>query len=39
VDIHVHLFTQDPGAILDATNQAVSRLHPYAADNGKNPAV
>jgi len=39
-NIYGHLFAQDRTAILDAINQAVSRLHAYeSADNGKNPAA
>ncbi len=39
-NIYGHLFAQDRTAIVDAMNQAVSRLHVYeAADSGKNPAV
>jgi integrase len=39
-NIYGHLFAQDRTAILDAMNQAVSRLHAYeTADNGQNPAV
>jgi integrase len=39
-NIYGHLFAQDRTAILDAMNQAVSRLHVYeSADNGKNPAA
>ena len=37
-NIYGHLFAQDRTAILDAMNQAVSRLHVYeSVDNGKNP--
>jgi integrase len=39
-NIYGHLFAQDRTAILDAMNQAVSRLHVYeSADKGKNPAA
>jgi ABC-type antimicrobial peptide transport system permease subunit len=39
-NIYGHLFAQDRTAILDAMNQAVSRLHVYESDdNGKNQAV
>jgi len=39
-NIYGHLFAQDRSAILDAMNQAVSRLYAYeSADNGKNPAA
>lgn len=39
-NIYGHLFAQDRTAILDAMNQAVSRLHVYeSADNGKNPTT
>jgi integrase len=39
-NIYGQLFAQDRTAILDAVNQAVSRLHVYeSADNGKNPAA
>jgi integrase len=39
-NIYGHLFAQDRSAILDAMNQAVSRLHVYeASENGKNLAI
>jgi integrase len=39
-NIYGHLFAQDRTAILDAINQAVSRLYAYeSADNGKNQAI
>ena len=39
-NIYGHLFAQDRAAVLEAMNQAVSRLHVYEKDdNGKNQAV